>query len=61
MDVWLLRLEVLLFRAPASRRSFREFSANSKEQINALNSLRVTAAVKKGQNIGPHGNAHVLV
>lgn len=61
MDVWLLGLELLLLRGPASRRSFREFSANSKEQINALNSLQVTAAVKKGQNIGHHGNTHVLV
>lgn len=42
--------EVLLFRVPDGRRSVCESSANSKEQINALNSLPVTAPFKKGQN-----------
>lgn len=42
--------EVLLFRVPDGSRSVCESSANSKEQINALNSLPVTAPFKKGQN-----------
>lgn len=42
--------EVLLFRVPDGHRSVRESSANSKEQIKALNSLPVTAPFKKGQN-----------
>lgn len=42
--------EVLLFRVPDGRRSVCESSANSKEQINALNSLPVTAPFKKRQN-----------
>lgn len=42
--------EVLLFRVPDGRWSVCESSANSKEQINALNSLPVTAPFKKGQN-----------